>query len=53
MLELALDVLTGAHLTRGDFATWKGNSARLEGEGEVWVRSTAIRCSSSCRSRSR
>ena len=37
MLELALDVLTGTHLARGDFATWKGTSARLEGDGEVWV----------------
>jgi diacylglycerol kinase family enzyme len=37
MLELALDVATGTHLTRGDFTTWKGRSARIEGEGEVWV----------------
>jgi diacylglycerol kinase family enzyme len=37
MLELALDVLTGTHLTRGDFETWKGKSARLEGEGAVWM----------------
>jgi diacylglycerol kinase family enzyme len=37
MLELALDVMTGTHLTRADFATWKGKSARIEGEGEAWV----------------
>ena len=37
ILELALDVATGTHLTRGDFTTWKGKSARLEGEGEVWM----------------
>jgi diacylglycerol kinase (ATP) len=37
MMELALDVVTGTHLTRGDFATWKGKSARIEGEGEQWV----------------
>ena len=37
MLELALDVVTGTHLSRGDFATWKGTSARLEGDGEAWV----------------
>jgi diacylglycerol kinase family enzyme len=37
ILELALDVLTGTHLTRGDFETWKGKAARLEGEGEAWV----------------
>ena len=37
MLELALDVVTGTHLSRGDFASWKGTSARIEGEGEAWV----------------
>ena len=37
MLELALDVVTGTHLSRGDFVTWKGTSARLEGDGEAWV----------------
>jgi diacylglycerol kinase family enzyme len=37
MLELALDVVTGTHLSRGDFASWKGKSARLEGSGEAWV----------------
>jgi diacylglycerol kinase (ATP) len=37
MLELALDVATGTHLTRGDFVTWKGKSVRLEGEGGVWM----------------
>jgi diacylglycerol kinase (ATP) len=37
MVELVLDVLTGTHLTRGDFTTWKGKAARLEGEGEAWV----------------
>lgn len=37
MLELALDVLTGTHLSRGDFVTWRGQSARIEGEGEVWL----------------
>jgi len=37
LLELALDVLTGTHLTRDDFATWKGKLARLDGEGETWI----------------
>ncbi|HVR30149.1 MAG TPA: diacylglycerol kinase family protein [Thermoanaerobaculia bacterium] len=37
MLELALDVLTGTHRSRADFASWQGTSARIEGEGEVWV----------------
>jgi YegS/Rv2252/BmrU family lipid kinase len=37
MLELALDVVTGTHLSRGDFTSWKGKSARLEGDGEAWV----------------
>jgi len=37
LLELALDVLTGSHLSRGDFATWKGTAGRLEGEDEVWL----------------
>jgi diacylglycerol kinase family enzyme len=37
MLELALDVVTGTHLSRGDFVTWKGKAARLEGDGEAWV----------------
>jgi diacylglycerol kinase (ATP) len=37
ILELALDVLTGTHLSRQDFVTWKGPSARVEGEGEVWL----------------
>ena len=37
MLELALDVVTGTHLSRRDFASWKGKSARLEGDGEAWV----------------
>jgi diacylglycerol kinase (ATP) len=37
MIELALDVVTGTHLARDDFVTWKGKSARIEGEGEAWV----------------
>ena len=37
IFELALDVVTGTHLTRGDFVTWKGKAARLEGSGEAWV----------------
>ena len=37
MLELALDVVTGTHLSRADFTSWKGKAARLEGEGEAWV----------------
>ncbi len=37
MLQLALDVVTGTHLSRGDLASWKGKSARLEGVGEVWA----------------
>jgi diacylglycerol kinase (ATP) len=37
MLALALDVVTGTHLTRGDFSTWKGRAARIEGQGEAWV----------------
>jgi YegS/Rv2252/BmrU family lipid kinase len=37
IIELALDVVTGTHLTRDDFHTWKGKAARIEGEGEAWV----------------
>jgi diacylglycerol kinase (ATP) len=38
ILGLALDVATGTHLARGDFATWKSKAARIEGEGvEAWV----------------
>jgi diacylglycerol kinase family enzyme len=37
MLKLALDVFTGTHLARGDFATWKAAAGRIEGKGEVWV----------------
>lgn len=37
MLGLALDVVTGTHLSRGDFVTWKSAAGRIEGEGPVWV----------------
>jgi diacylglycerol kinase (ATP) len=37
ILELALDVLTGTHLSRGDFATWQGAAATIEGAGEAWM----------------
>jgi diacylglycerol kinase family enzyme len=37
ILELALDVLTGTHLSRADFTTWSGTEARIEGDGEVWL----------------
>jgi diacylglycerol kinase family enzyme len=36
-LELALDVLTGTHLSRADLETWKGSAARIEGDGDAWV----------------
>ena len=36
-LELALDVLTGTHLARSDLVVWQGATARLEGDGEVWL----------------
>jgi diacylglycerol kinase (ATP) len=37
LLELALDVAAGTHLTRSDFRTWKGKTARIEGEGDAWA----------------
>jgi diacylglycerol kinase family enzyme len=37
ILELALDVVSGTHLSRSDFVTWKGKTATIEGEGEVWA----------------